>query len=245
MEKLNPFLKGVTILFCGLILSVSYSVLFNCCIISLCFVLMLLFSKAKVSSVIKIMIPAFIAAVSIFFTGLLFTDSSTINSEAVSKVSSLNFEVMSYSMTSVYNAFQLAARIMAYASLGVLFAATTDGEEFAKSLMHQCKLAPKYAYGVLAAFHLLPNIKEEFDRTKLAFKVRGIRLSAFSPKPLFAMLVNTIHWSENVAMAMESKGFDEEGDRSFYSITSLQWFDWCFFAAMISLMIAGIVLLPL
>lgn len=111
--------------------------------------------------------------------------------------------------------------------------------------MHQCKLAPKYAYGVLAAFHLLPGIKEEFGNVKMAFKVRGINVSPFSIKPIFAMLVNITYWSENVAMAMESKGFNGDGKRTFYTVTYIKWFDWCFFAAMISMIITGELLLPL
>lgn len=245
MEKLNPFLKGATILICGLILSFSYSVMLNCCIIIVCLILMLFFSKTKVSSVFKIMIPALIAAVSIFFTGLLYTNNNTLDAATVSKLGNLNFEVMSYSMTSSYNAVQLASRILAFAGLGVLFALTTNAEEFVKSLMHQCKLAPKYAYGVLAAFHLLPGIKEEFGNVKMAFKVRGINVSPFSIKPIFAMLVNITYWSENVAMAMESKGFNGDGKRTFYTVTYIKWFDWCFFSAMISMIITGELLLPL
>lgn len=244
MEKLNPFLKGVTILLCGLILSLSSSLSLNILIIVMCIVLMLFFSNAKVLLVAKIMIPAIIAAASMFFTGLLFTDSIGLDPELVKVINNLNIEVVSYSIISIYNALQLATRVLAYALLGVIFALTTDGEEFVKSLMHQCKLAPKYAYGVLAAFHLLPNIKEELKTTKLAFKVRGITTSPFSLKPVFTLLVNTIHWSENVAMAMESKGFDGEGERSFYSVTYIKWFDWIFMLAMIVVMTFGVQMLP-
>lgn len=245
MEKLNPFLKGTTILLCGLILSFSYSILLNGSVIIACLLLLLFFSKAKVSSVIKIMLPAFLAAASIFYTGLLYTDSSMIQTEELSKISSLNFEVLSYSVTSVYNALQLSTRVLAFACLGILFALTTDGEEFVMSLMHQCRLSPKYAYGVLAAFHLLPNIKEELQKTKLAFKVRGIPVHWYSVKPVFAMLVNTIRWSESVAMAMEAKGFDGEGRRSYYTVTYLYWFDWCFFVGMVLLVLTGTIFLRL
>jgi len=244
MEKLNPFLKGVSILVCGLILSFSYSVLLNGGIIAVSLILLLFFSKARLTSLVKILVPAFVAAVSIFFTGMMFTSGSAIAPEAVSKVESLNFEVMSYSMTSVYNAIQLSSRILAFAGLGVLFAMTTDGEEFVKSLMHQCRLKPKYAYGVLAAFHLLPCIREEFAKAQMAFRVRGIPVTPFSMKPVFAMLVNTVHWSEHVAMAMESKGFDGEGARTYYTVTVIRWYDWCFLAVMVSLLVSGTFLLP-
>ena len=82
-----------------------------------------------------------------------------------------------------------------------------------QSLIHQCHLSPKYAYGVLAAFHLLPVIREELSRTRLAFRCGGISVTPFSLRPVFAMLVNTVHWSESIAMAMESKGFSGEEKR--------------------------------
>lgn len=239
MEKLNPFVKCVTLLCCGLILSFSYSVLLNGCILAACLVSLLFFSKAKLSSVIKILIPALLAAVSIFFTGLLFTNDSTLGAETVSKVNSLNFEIMSYSMASVYNAIQLSTRILAFAGMGILFALTTDGEKFVMSLVHQCKLSPQYAYGVLAAIHLLPALKEELGQVRLAYQVRGMNTPAFSGKTIFLMLVNTIHWSENVAMAMESKGFDGDGERSYYQTTQVKRADWCFLLFTVLFLITG------
>lgn len=244
MEKLNPFLKGLAVLACGLILSFSYSVLLNLGIIAVCLVLLLFFSKVRLWALFKIMLPAVLAAVSIFVTGLLFTNTGAVDAKAVALAKSLNFEILSYSVVSVYNAIQLSGRVLSYACLGVLFALTTDGALFVKSLMHQCRLAPKYAYGVLAAFYLLPTLKAALEQVKLAYKVRGLQVSPFSPRQVFSMLVNTMHWSESVAMAMESKGFDGDGARTFYDKTTLRWPDWCFFGASVLLVLTGALLLP-
>lgn len=238
MEKINPFIKAITILICGLIMSFSYSIVLNGVVIATCIIFILFFSKAKVSSVFKIMVPAFLAALSIFFTGLWFSNPTLeVGNEVVKGYVNFGNEV--YSMASVYNGIQLSTRILAFASLGVLFALTTDNQEFVESLIHQGKLPPKYAYGVLAALHLLPKVREEYAMTRLAYKVRGIKVNTLSPKPLFTMLVNSLHWSENVAMAMESKGFQEDGKRTYYNITKVKWFDLCFFF----LMIIGVIIL--
>ncbi|MGI6068955.1 MAG: energy-coupling factor transporter transmembrane component T family protein [Blautia sp.] len=243
MEKLNPFAKAVSILIAALILSFSYSFLLNAGVILGCLILLLFFSRAKKTALAKIMIPAFLAALAIFFTGLLFSDPSAVSTK-LPKWGILGFQTASMQAASFYNGLQLSSRVLAFACLGVLFALSTDGEEFVQSLMHQCHLSPKYAYGVLAAFHLLPVLKEELTRTRLAFKVRGIRITPFSIRPVFAMLVNTIHWSENVAMAMESKGFSSEGPRTYYHTTTLKSFDLLFGFLLNALLLAGACLLP-
>lgn len=244
MERCNPFVKCLAILSCGLILAFGSSVLLNLLVLAVCLALLLFGSRARLSVMGKLALPALLAAASIFFTGLFFTNGRSSAPPAAWGNQSLNFEVMSYSMASVYNAAQLSTRILAYAGLGVLFALTTDGERFVQSLMHQCRLPPQYAYGVLAAFHLMPAIGAEYRRVRLAYRVRGLPASPLAPGPVFTALVNVVHWSENVAMAMESKGFDGGGPRSCYIMTPVRWFDWGFLAAAVLLPIAGCLWLP-
>lgn len=231
MEKINPFIKAITILICGLIMSFSYSIILNGVVVGISIILIVFFSRAKILSLIKIMVPAALAALSLFFTGLWFSNGSITGGQEIIN-GYADFGNAVYSMASVQNGIQLSTRVMAFASLGVLFALTTDNQEFIQSLIHQGKLPPKYAYGVLAALHLLPKVKEEYAMTRLAYKVRGIKVNPLSPRPLFTMLVNSMHWSENVAMAMESKGFEEEGIRTYYKVTVVKWYDWVFFFMM-------------
>ena len=77
---------------------------------------------------------------------------------------------------------------------------------------------PRFAYGILAAFHLMPGMVREFRQVRLAFAVRGLHVHALSLKPIFTMLVNSVRWSESVAMAMESKGFCGDAPRSYYTV---------------------------
>lgn len=59
------------------------------------------------------------------------------------------------------------------AGMGIFFALSTDGELFIYSLMHQCRLSPKFAYGILAAFHLMPNMVREFKNVRIARMLPG------------------------------------------------------------------------
>ena len=108
--------------------------------------------------------------------------------------------------------------------------------------MHQCHLSPKFAYGILAAFHLMPTMARELEEARLAFQVRGVRLPRWSLKPVFAMMVNSVRWSESVAMAMESKGFSGSGTRTYYHVTHVRWYDMVFLAAAVGMTLLGMLL---
>lgn len=238
MNGLNPFLKAVSVLIAGLMLAFSYLVSLNLAVCGLCLALLCFFSRAKLSTMAKILIPAMIAAVSLFMTGLLHSSGS-----GGSVAGSENFQVAMNSSLSVYNAMQLSTRVLAFAMLGILFSLTTDGELFIQSLMHQCGLKPKFAYGILAAFHLMPHIGEEYRNARMAFETRGIKVGIFSMKPLFAAMVNCLRWSESIAMAMESKGFDGDGKRTYYYVTRIHWYDVAFLAVLNLAVGAGLFLL--
>ena len=133
---------------------------------------------------------------------------------------------------------QLATRLLAYAGLGILFALSTEGDFFIASLLHQCRLPPKFAYGILAAFHLMPGMAREYAQVRTAFAARGLKAGPLSMKPVFTMLVNSVRWSESIAMAMESKGFCGDAPRTYYMVPRVHWYD----LAAAALMVGGVVL---
>lgn len=64
------------------------------------------------------------------------------------------------------------------------------------------------ALACLAAWGILPNMMEEYKRTRAAFAARGIRVFPVSPALLKPLLVKSVRWSEELSIAMESRGFD-------------------------------------
>lgn len=232
MKQINPSVKVITILVSALIISFSPSVLWNAIIIAICFV-SLLASRCLSRKVLNVLLPATLAALSIFMAMLLHGS----NSEEVFE-SSGNFLVVSSSASNMNDAMAVALRIYAYAFLGMLFSFTTNPQAFIYSLMQQGHLDAKFAYGVLAAWNLLPMIKREYGQIKLALEIRGLK--TWSAKPLFTALVNAMHWAENVAMAMESKGFDENADRTYYIKLSVRYYDFIWAIFMIAVSMAWI-----
>ncbi|MCD7841352.1 MAG: energy-coupling factor transporter transmembrane protein EcfT [Lachnospiraceae bacterium] len=243
LEKLNPSVKMFTVLICVILLSVQYLVSLNTAVFLISLFLLIFFSDARPKQVLTILIPAFIAACGLFVTGLYYASGSSIDVTELESLSAVPYAVRAAMSTNLYTAMQLSTRLLAYAGLGILFALSTDGEFFISSLMHQCHLPPRFAYGILAAIHLMPTMTREFSNVKLAFRTRGMKVHWYSLKPIFTMLVNSIRWSESVAMAMESKGFCGDAKRTYYFIPKVHWYDLVCSLGSIGAILAGMFLL--
>ena len=242
LEKLNPSVKAGTVLVSVILLSFQYIVPLNLTVFFGSLLLLLFFSDARPRSVLRILIPALIAAFGLFMMGLYYARGSSITVEELSSVEAVPFAVRAAASRNLDTALQLSTRLLAYAGLGILFALTTNGEYFIYSLMHQCKMSPKLAYGILAAFHLMPGMAREYKTVQTAFAVRGVRAGFLSRNVIFTMLVNCVRWSESVAMAMESKGFSGTRQRTCYEIPRVRWYDWACAAGLIAVIVAFMLL---
>ena len=243
LENLNPSIKAGTVLISAILLSFQYLVWLNLAVLICSVVLLVFFSRARLKMAAAILIPAFVAAFGMFMMGLYYAQGSSLQVSELANFSTAPYAVRAAMSTNLATGLQLATRLLAFDGLGVLFVLTTDSEYFVSRLMHQCGLPPKFAYGILAALHLMPNLQREFKQVRLAFAARGIRVTICSLKPIFTMLVNSIHWSESVAMAMESKGFCGTAERTFYSIPRVHWYDWACCGGFVAAIVAGMVFL--
>lgn len=141
---------------------------------------------------------------------------------------------------SVLTAISLALRSLCFVSLSLLFALTTDSTKFMLSLMQQCKLPPKITYGILAGYRFLPTFKQEFDTIRKAHRIRGLgRATGIKGKLyqfrryIIPLLANGIRRAERVAIAMESKGFTGDSDRTYYRELKVKKRDWLFLLMMV------------
>lgn len=228
LEKINPFIKVVTILVCGILMALTSSWKLNLAVLIAALLALLLLSNCKLSSLVKTFVPVILLAGAVFVSGMSYGKSAA-HSASI------------YDVASMDSALLLSTRILAYVGMGMLFALSTDQKEFIMSLMHQAHVKPKFAYGVLAAVNLIPTLRREWDEVNLAYRARKKRTGLLPIGPLFNTLVNGIRWSENVAMAMESKGFDGDGSRTFAITTRVRAGDVCFAVLCIGLMAAGMI----
>ncbi len=209
LEKMNPTVKMIMVLVCAVILGFNRSVAVNLTVTGICLFCILFLTKRSRRNFPRVLLPILFLVLVMFMTG--YRNGAGAGSDAgyymftAGKTASNN---------PVYIGLKMSSRVLAYASLGMFFTFTTDNLDFIQSLMQQGHMKPKFAYGILAAFHLIPQIGQELSDARLAFRVRGIRQSPISLKPFFAAMVNCMRWSETLAMAMESKGFDGDGQRT-------------------------------
>ena len=126
----------------------------------------------------------------------------------------INAAAQALTGAAVWNGLVLGSRVLAFAGLGLLFVLTTDRILLVRSLQQQLRLPPVFAYGLLAAWGILPNMMEEYKRTRAAFAARGIRVFPVSPALLKPLLVKSVRWSEELSIAMESRGFDGRAPRT-------------------------------
>ena len=230
LEKINPFIKVVTILVCGILMALTSSWKLNLAVLIAALLALLLLSNCKLSSLVKTFVPVILLAGAVFVSGMSYGKSAAQSASI-------------YDVASMDSALLLITRILAYVGMGMVFALSTDQKEFIMSLMHQAHVKPKFAYGVLAAVNLIPTLRREWDEVNLAYRARKKRTGLLPIGPLFNTLVNGIRWSENVAMAMESKGFDGDGSRTFAITTRVRAGDICFAVLCIGLMAAGMICL--
>ncbi len=230
LEKINPFIKVVTILVCAILMALTSSWKLNLAVLIAALLALLLLSNCKLSSLVKTFVPVILLAGAVFVSGMSYGKSAAQSASI-------------YDVASMDSALLLSTRILAYVGMGMVFALSTDQKEFIMSLMHQAHVKPKFAYGVLAAVNLIPTLRREWDEVNLAYRARKKRTGLLPIGPLFNTLVNGIRWSENVAMAMESKGFDGDGSRTFAITTRVRAGDICFAVLCIGLMAAGMICL--
>lgn len=227
MRTLNPAMKFVTLLCVTFVLAFRYQPVLNLVVFFLCMAALPI-SHVKPKTLGILMLPILLAAVGMFFTGYRFS------ADASMPVAAADFMI---SDSRVWNGIAQASRVLAYAGVGFLFTLTTDRILMVKSFEKQFHLPQVWAYGLLAAWGIFPQAVQEYKRTRAAFRARGISVFPVSPALLKPLLVKSVRWSEELSIAMESKGFSGEEKRTEYIQVQIRLRDWIFLIFCVTLTI--------
>lgn len=158
--------------------------------------------------------PLVLGSFGLFVSTLLFTqkNSGTLLADVGP------FEVTSGGLAS---AAAVSVRILAIALPSIVTFATTDPTELGDALVQHLHAPPRFTFGALAAFRLLPLLGDEWQLLSLARRARGIdagrspigaiRLFASA---VFGLLVAAIRKAVRLATAMEARGFGRRPDRT-------------------------------
>lgn len=169
-----------------------------------------------------------LAAVGVFFTGLLYYQDNQGGSS---------------SATAMRYGLDMASRIYCFGMLGSSFSVSTTINELIYSLQQQLRLPAVFAYGLLAAFQIAPIIPAEYQNIRNSMRSRGIPVNPFSFKMMIPLLVKSIRWSELLATAMLSRGFDSEAKRTYAKSFRITFADMLFLSFCLIIGLAGTLLL--
>lgn len=117
----------------------------------------------------------------------------------------------------------LAARVIAIASVGVVFGQTTDSTRLVDSLVQQARVPDRFSYGALAAYQAIPRLYDQLTTLRQARRIRGLRWS-WHPRLLIGLLVLAIRHGDRLALAMDARAFGS-GPRSRYRVVRWSWLD--------------------
>lgn len=241
LNDMNPSIKGLTVIIGVILMSLAFDPVTVS--VSLIYILMItvIFGRISWRRWLFLFVPFFILAIGYFWTAALFPrsdlpqDSPLLLSWGPLKLTEAGFNL----------ALSLALRTLMFSALSLLFVLTTEPVKFMLSVMQQCKLPPKLAYGILAGFRFLPLFREELLIMQQAHRIRGIwrekrnirsALHAFKRYSI-PLLASAIRKSERVAVAMVSRGFTG-GKRDFYYRMTIRPRDWM----LMFIVLAGIAL---
>ena len=108
----------------------------------------------------------------------------------------------------------LGLRVFAIASVGAVFALTTDSTKLVDSLVQQARVPERFAYGALAAYQAIPRFADDLTTLRQARRIRGLR-GGWHPRLLVSLLVLAIRHGDRKAIAMDARAFGS-GPRSSY-----------------------------
>lgn len=114
-------------------------------------------------------------------------------------------------------ALSILLRVLAIALPSVVLFATTDPTDLADGLAQILRLPARFVIGALAGLRLVGLLVEDWRELSLARRARGVadagRLRRFAGQA-FALFVLAIRRGTKLATAMEARGFDAGGPRT-------------------------------
>lgn len=232
MDRIDPAMKFIGLLAMTMILAWKYSLLLNGAVFLACMAAIMT-CRVSPKKLLILMLPILLAALGMFFTGYRFSAGGGM------PVRAEDFHLGSSAMI---NGLTQASRVLAYAGAGYLFALTTDRVWMVRSFQKRFHLPQVFAYGLLAAWGVLPQMMREYKRTWAAFRARGLQAFPLSPAVLKPLLVKSVRWSEALSVAMESKGFSDKAERTEFAPAALRSADWIFLDGIIAAGLAAAML---
>lgn len=239
LHDMNPSVKFITVTFVMLGLAFFFNPWTPLLLFFSIIILQLVFSRINWKLWSLFMLPFALGAFGYLWTTIVFSAETG---------GTVIWSVFGFDVTDAQwaLALSLSFRVLAFSSLSLLFALTTDPVRFVMSLMQQLKLSPKLAYGVLVGYQFLPVLKDEFFQIQQAHRLRGAATEKFwwqrllgIRRVIIPMLAGAVRKAERAAFAMEARGFTGKPRTEFYQPISLTGKDFSLALAIVALAVAS------
>jgi len=243
LHSVNPSIKALAVII--LVLCISF--VFDPVTLFLLWLFILavtfLFGKIKLKRWLLFFLPFFILAFGYIWTTAVFSHPPS----EIETIDLLEIGPITITNYGLSTGLALGIRVLCFTSLSLLFVMTTNPIHFILSLVQQCKMPPKLAYGILAGYRFLPLLHEELNTIRRAHQIRGVNRMegltgklASKTKLIIPLLASAIRKAERTAIAMESKRFTGSRNRTYFHKISVCKKDWAFLSIMVCLFFASL-----
>lgn len=208
---MNPSLKFLLVLIISLEISIVPNLFVNLGLIAIT-IIVLLKKRLSAKYFLALLLWPLLAAIAIFVAIYYYSPGHDLN----------------YALT-------LFTRLYVYVFLGAYLTKTTSALELARSFEQNLHLPSKFAYGSLAAFNVIPRMREEVSRIHAAALMRNVKLSFWSPRLYFKTILSALNWADGLTQGMISHGYRENQKRSTLITISLTKKDWLLFCVILAI----------
>ena len=236
LHQLNPAMKALTVVVIVVLLALIFDPITPTLLLLSTIILTFIGGKVSWKKYCLYFLPFVLFSFGMLWTTLAFAKEPAYPEEMSS------FLLFEFPKESILVALSLALRVLSVAALSLLFLFTTNVVHFILSLMQQFKLSPRIAYGVLAGYRFLPMMKDEMKIIREAHRIRGIDQARTTKEKLsqykryaIPLLASAIRKAERTAIAMESKGFTGDRNRTYFRQFTITKKDWLFLTLMLAL----------
>lgn len=235
LNSINPSIKAITVCVPGLLLAFIFDPFTPAVYLLFTILMTFLLSDIPIKKWVMIFTPFILMSLGFAWMTALYSADSFSGGQVI-------FSFWSFEVTydSMMVAISLGLRSLCLVALSMMFVLTTDSTKFMLSLMQQCKLPPKFTYGILAGYRFLPTFRHEFEVLRQAHRVRGVYRARGIKDKIYQirryaipLLANAIRKAERVAVAMESKGFTGSTKRTHYYEMKVNRRDWLFLSGFV------------
>lgn len=235
ITAINPSIKFTAILIPGVLLGFVYDVFTPLAYLLFLISVTFLFSNVSFKKWIRLFVPFSLFALGFGWTAALYTNETFSGGNVL-----FEFWVIKLTTGGLETGLSITLRSLCFFTMSLLFIFTTDATKFMLSLIQQCKVPPKIAYGIIAGYRFLPVFQHELQILKKAHQIRGAgrikglkgRMTQIQRYSL-PLLANGIRKAERVAIAMQSKGFTGSRDRTYYHNMTVTSRDLMFLTIMV------------